>query len=67
MRRMPELERICAPAVAMMIERRLLDAWPLEITKRGRAYLRSAPAQNVWRRALLGDDSGVTVNNAERT
>jgi hypothetical protein len=44
--------------VALLLERRLIDTWPFEYTDRGRVVIRSFPHQNVYRRALCGDDSG---------
>ena len=45
--------------VALLLDRRLIDQWPFEYTKRAWAFLRSAPGENVYRRALLGDESGI--------
>lgn len=58
-------ERMSAPVIAILIERRLIDGWPLEITIRGRAILRSAQEQNIYFRALaFGDGSGIEMGTA---
>lgn len=56
-----ELDGLSAPALALLIEHHFVDQWPLEVTAGGRRFIYSAPEQNVYRRALLGDDSGITV------
>lgn len=56
-----ELDGLSAPALALLIERHFVDQWPLEVTAGGRRFIQQAPEQNVYRRALLGDDSGITV------
>jgi hypothetical protein len=57
-RRRYDLDGLSAPTIAQLIDWRLIDTWPLEVMRRGRAFIRSAPAENVYRRALLGDDGG---------
>jgi hypothetical protein len=58
-------EAMSPVTVALLIERRLLDAYPFETTRRGRVVLRSFPQENVYRLALLGDDRDWIVNNLE--
>ena len=52
------LECLPAPVLAVLITKGLVDEWPIEITRRGRAYTR-APDVNVWRLAIQGDGRGV--------
>ena len=52
------LDDLAAPVMALLIARKLVDEWPFEVTKRGRSVLSQAPSQNVYSRALRGDDSG---------
>ena len=56
-----------APAIALLLDHGLIDQWPFEVTARGRAFIRSAPSENIYFRALhLGDDSGIIVNNVTK-
>lgn len=58
-RRCKQFEAMSAPVIALLLDRRLLDSWPFELTKRGWAMARGAPAENVWGRSLRGDDAAI--------
>jgi len=52
------LHLVCAPVLAMLLNRGLVAEWPLEVTAKGRRLLAQAPSSNVHSRALRGDDRG---------
>lgn len=54
MSRHEALSQLSAPTVAILLERGLLESWPLELTRRGRLFLNRAPDTNIWRNALIG-------------
>lgn len=54
------LNGLSGAAVAMLIDRGLLDGYPLEATLLGLQVIHGAPASNVYRCALLGDGEGLT-------
>jgi hypothetical protein len=62
-RRYQALEAMSPVVIAVLVDRRLIDAWPFEVTRRGLAFVRSAPRENVWRRALFGEDAVGMINN----
>lgn len=56
------LNGLSAPVVAMLMERGVLDGYPLEATRMGLSVIHGAPHSNIWRRALLGDEDGIRAH-----